>query len=469
MANDASNQAAYDPLALNPAGVLSAPSVPELDGLAADKAVDLRAEFIPGQIAGNSYYGPLLQNYLRSLPRPTDDVERDFGIDIYEKMLNDPAVSSAIQALKVQALSSGVRFTGRVQQPSPWQKDAAKEAAYARCAAMRAFIEATMQRLQQPLSAIVADMLDCLAYGHSLAEMVFSAEGGTLKLTALRVKNRYRYAYVTDRFLQCVGVVPTEKAAGIIPVEWVIPRRKFWHQVIFTHQSDPRGRSLLRPAYNAWYMKQQTWMNYLKYLLQFATPSVLALLDDMAKDGVLTDEHGNVQRGPGGQPIAQSAEALVTAKLAKFANSSSLALRYVKQFQVLQASGAGEPYLNAIDLYNREMAMAIIMAPRALLEAQYGSKADSAAGKDLLDTFTCYIQRETEAAFYRDVIHPLCVMHFGQADADAFAPVMLLSSDNQRDTVEYGNMVANLARAGYLHSSQYQGIDAQIGLPEREG
>jgi hypothetical protein len=215
-------------------------------------------------------------------------------------------------------------------------------------------------------------------------------------------------------------------------------------------------------------LKQQTWVNYLKYLLQYATPSIIAILDDLAKDGMQTDALGNVQRGANGQPVLMSAEMLVTEKLAQFANSSALALRYVKQFQILQASGAGEPYLNAIDLYNREMTQAIIMAPRALMEAQHGSKADSDSGKDVLDTFTCYVQRLVEAAFYRDVIYPVCVIQFGQAAADAYAPMMMLSADNQRDTVEYGNMIANLSRAGYLHSSQYEGIDAQIGLPERD-
>jgi hypothetical protein len=466
--NDAAQNAEYEPLPLNPVGTISAQTTQQLDALATDKTVNWEAEFIPGQIAANSYYGPLLQNFLRSLPRPTDDVERDFGIDIYEKMLNDPAVSSSIQALKVQALSSGVRFTGRVPKPSPWQTDDKSEAAYQCSEALLAFIEKAMDGLQQPLSAIVSDMLDCLAYGHSIAEMVFEPKGGKLTLTALRVKNRYRFAYVCDRFLSFLGLVPTEKAAGIIPVEWVLPRRKFWHLTLFTHQSDPRGRSLLRPAYNAWYLKQKTWINYFKYLLQFATPSLVALLDDLAQDGHLADERGNIIRQANGMPVTQSAEEMVTAKLAAFANSSALALRYVKSFQVIQATGAGEPYLNAIDLYNREIAQAIIMAPRAIMEAEHGSKADSSTGKDLLDTFTSYIQRETEAAFYRDVIHPLCVMNFGQADADAYAPVMLLSSDNQRDTVQYGNMVANLARAGYLHTSQYEGIDAQIGLPERD-
>lgn len=449
---------------------LPAQSAQALDAAASNAPVDPQREYIPGQMAASSYYGPLLQDYLRSLPRPTDDVERDFGMDIYEKMLNDPVVSSAIQALKIQALSSGVRFTARKSEGKRVKGEsfAADAGEYGRSEEMRLFIEETMNGLQQPLSAIISDMLDCLAFGHSLAEMVFAPAGNVLKLTALRVKNRARFAYVTDRFLQLLGVVPSEQAAGIVPAEWVIPRRKFWHLTIFTHQSDPRGRSLLRPAYNAWNLKQQSWNHYLKYLMQFATPSILALLYDDAKDQHLLDDEGHFVTDHNGERITLSAEEMVTRKLTKFANSSVMALRQVKQCEIVQAQGAGEPYLNAITLYNNEMAQAIVMAPRALMEAQYGSKADSVTGKDLLDTFTSYIQREVEAAFYRDVIHPLCVLNFGQADADRYAPLMLLSSDNQRDTVQYGNMVANLARAGYLHDSQHAGIDGQIGLPERE-
>jgi len=427
---------------------------------------DPRTEFIPGQLAANSYYGPLLQDYLRSLPRPSDDVECDFGLDIYQKMLCDPAVSSSIQALKIQTLSSGVRFSGRVRKEK--HATGATTADFAHSEQMRTFVEQTMNGLQQPLSAIISDMLDCLAYGHSLAEMVFAPDGRRVKLVVLRVKNRARFAYVTDRFLQCLGVVPSEQASGIVPPEWVIPRRKFWHLTIFTQQSDPRGRSLLRPAYNAWEQKQMAWQNYRKYLHQFATPSILAQMEDGAPDEPLLDAQGERVRTADGGIKTLSAEETMTRKLANFANSTVMALRHVKKFEILQSNGAGEPYLNAFTLFNNEIAQAIIMAPRALMEARHGSKADSATGKDLLDTFTSYIQRETESAFYRDVIHPLCVMNFGQAAADAYAPVMLLSSDNQRDTVQYGNMVANLARAGYLHQTQYDDIDAQIGLPQRD-
>jgi len=439
----------------------------EMDAAVAAKPIGWGLEFIPGQIATNSYYGPLLQNYLRSLPRPSDDVERDLGLDIYEKMLNDPTVSSAIRSLKIQALSSGVRFVGKVPKPSAWNTDQNAQAEYAHSEEIRAGVEAMMDELQQPLSAIVSDMLDCLAFGHSLAELVFQPDGNRLVLQALRVKNRYRYSYVTDRFLQCVGIVPTEKASGIIPVEWVIPRAKFWHLTTETHQADPRGRSLLRAAYNAWWLKQQAWQDYFKYLKQYATPSLAALLDNDAPNVTAVDASGNVQKDRAGVPISLPAESAVTTKLAEFSNSTAIALRYIKEFKVLQAQGAGEAYTTAITLYDQQMARAVVMATRALLEAEHSSKADSETGRDVASTFVSYIQRQVEVAFYRDVILTVVKLNWGE-DATAYAPLMMLAADTSRDTEKFGTMIAALTSAGYLHESQYPGIDAQIGLPERD-
>ena len=466
--NDATNATSYEPLPLNPVGTLSAETTQALDAMASEKAVDLASEFIPGQIAANSYYGPLLQNYLRSLPRPTDDVERDFGIDIYEKMMNDPVASAGVQALKVMALSSGVRFVGRVARPTPWDDSPEHAHDYAASEAILAFVQSSMRRLQQPLSAIVMDMLDCLAYGHAIAEMVYAPKQGQIVLRALRVKNRYRYAYVTDRFLSFLGVVPTEKAAGIIPVEWVLPRRKFWHLTAFTHQSDPRGRSLLRAAYHPWYMKQEIWINYLKYLLQFATPSILAILDDLARNVPELDGNGNPLLLPNGRPKEISAEQAVTNILANFSNASAMALRFVKEVKILQADGSGDPYTRALEYCDNQMLMAIIMNPRALSEAKHGSKADSDTANDILSTFVNMIQRQTEECFNRDVTDALVRLNYGDEAVDKYAPLMMLSTNNERDTIKLGMMFAQLGAAGLLDPSQYPAMDALIGIPPRD-
>lgn len=432
---------------------------------------DLNRELLLGTLASYTY---VLNDapYLRSLPRHIDDAERDFGLDIYERMSHDPALAAALAAITVLVVRDGYRLLCPVSPPSAYNPDPEQEARYERAEAIRRDVAAMLDRLQQPLIEIIEELLDCLAFGHAIAEQTYEQRSGLLALRTLRVRPRTAYAFVVDQFMNVLGVVPRPELGIGVPVDpsQIVPREKFVLLTWGSRYGDPRGRSLLRPAYNAWWLKQQTWPHYLKFLLQFGTPSVAGKLPEGATDVELFDTAtGEPRRDANGNPVVVSAADALLEKLIAWSNGTAIALDHGTELQLIESRGDGEAYVNAIDLYDRQMTRAVLIAIRATMEAEHGSRADSETAQDMVSAFAQLVRRRVEVALYRDCIMPLVRYNWGDDAADELCPYITLSDVAPEDVVAVGNMIANLARQpGLIHPSQYPGIDQKLGLPERD-
>jgi hypothetical protein len=427
---------------------------------------DISQERLLSYAVNGAYYGYMsgYAQYLQSLPRHVDDIERDFGLDIYKKMLHDSAVSSSVNSIKTDVLSSGVRLTGRIAQPAAFKDDPEALREYEQSEQIKGEVEDMLDGLQQPIEEILDEMLDCLAYGHTLAEKVYTAKDGKLMLSTLRVKPRTRYSFIANAYMDVLGAVPVEFAAGMMEQfpEQGVPREKIFLLSFGSKGGDPRGQSILRPAYNWWYLKQQICPHYLKYLVQFATPSLLGILPEGAGE-IMTGEVN-----PDGTPVTKTAETAMVEALEQFQNASTMAMGHGGDVRPIQVAGNGEAYLEGFNFFDAQITRAIVMSARALMEAEHGSKADSDSSQDVKDKCVSSLRRKVETSFYRDVIFPTVRYNYGADVAKRFAPVLTLADVAQEDLVAYGNMIANLTRGGYLHESQYPGIDAKLGLPERD-
>jgi hypothetical protein len=409
-----------------------------------------------------------------TLPRYVDDAERDFGMDIYDRMFNDDSLSSSFNTIKIDTLSEGPKFMTPITAPPPFKPDAQKQALYEKAEEIKNQADRMFDRLQQPLEDILKDMLDALMYGHRLAEKVYAAEGGQLILKKLKVKERESYTFVQDRFGDFHGVLPTSKygtnAGGQVNVnpEDVIPLEKFFILTYNSRGGNLKGRSIFRPAYNPWWLKQQLWPHYAKYLMEYATPSIAGITPPDAPFMEDTDEAGNVLLDTDGQPKQVSSEEVFFRKLLAFINGSVVVLPNGSDIKPIQVQGNGEAFLKAFEMLDRRCVRTVLLNTRATMEAEFGSKADSQTGQDLQGKLIQLTRRWVEINFYRDLLYPWVLINYGQETADTLCPYMSLSTVSKEDQVERGNMIANLARSQFLHRSQYQGIDADLGLPERD-
>lgn len=416
---------------------------------------------------------PLLANAIQVLSRFQDDLNREFSDRAYDDMLKDPAVAASVDILKSLILSEPLRVVPRVQDKKAADYEVSKQIAD--------FVEKNLRKMSRSPQVVLWEALDAIAYGSSLVEIVFedAVEEGApvLRLKDLKTRSRSNYGLIVDRYFNVLGAVPTEmgyQASGVYTgstqpdPEKVIPREKFLLVALVTKNSDPRGVSLIRPAWNAYYLKTQVWPAYLKFLVQFASPSIVGYTPEGAEDVEVLDDSGTSAYNADGTIQTVSAEEDMLTTLLGFQNGTVAVLKGGSKLDLIKSEGQGEAFSAAVDLFDRQIAMAILKTHRTLLEAKHSSKADSESAADITDVFVSSLREVLASAFSRDVVRVLVEVNFGPEVADLYAPEVTLKSMPKQDFAKAADAVGKLWASKYLHSSQVAEADAMVGLPERD-
>lgn len=442
------------------------PLPPEQPGSGAVVRADLTREYAGG---GDGLWSAA---FLRTLPRHIDDVTADFGDDLYERMLLDARIAAEVDNLKAAVLEDGVVL-------APAVADAAQEG-YALAVTIADAATAMLADLDPALDDALWDLAGAVATGNRVAEQVYDYRPlGTgsvgLLLARLAPKPRRNYAFVVDPFNRLIGLlarIPGEAGYGTTgpgavlvaadaPPPNLLPRAKF---AVYTHRGsdgDPRGTSILRPAYTPWVLKQQMLAEHVKYLTQFASPSLIAILSKLARDKRLTDGAGNFT----GEVIA-AADALLTELLA-FRNGTALVVPPETEVKELYSTGDGAAFLRAFEMYNRDITLAITGQSLATTEGEHQARAAASVHQDILATRVKQLKLGLARMLRRDVLRQWVALNWGDAAAAALTPLVSLGSVEEEDVTPRMTAVAALDRAGYLAPSQRPGIDVMLGLPER--
>ncbi len=400
----------------------------------------------------------------QALNRAIDDVERDFGTDTYEKMMRDPAVYGAVETLKVLALSQPMRVVPGITDDNDPDYEQAEQLAE--------FIRENIEGCEDSTTLVNHEILDALWRGSYVCEKVLKAEGGKLMLAHLKPKHPNRTAYIVDQFYNILGIglkdytIDTLVDLPNLQGMPVVDRSRFLILKFWGVGGDPRGASLLRPAYNAWYVRQQTWPAYLKYLIQWATPSIIGTTPEGATAAPDLDADGALQYVDG-DVITKTPEEAMLDGLLMFQGGSALALKGGSLVTLIQSTGDGKAFIEAMDLFKREIVLAILRVTRATMESQHGSKADSETAQDVLSVFVAWIRRVIEEAWNRDVVKWLIDLNFPNVPRKLL-PQISFNAVDQQDVVALGDMIAKLWSADFIDDSQVPEIDELLRLPERD-
>lgn len=436
-----------------------------------------------------------LASYLAALPHSVDDVTRDFGDDLYDRMLHDPTVAACFNTLKHGILANRIALPA-VKLPVTQENvtDAGEQAALgltkdvphvdqSKADEIAAFCERMLSSLDTPLTDVLWNLLDALAFGNKVAEKVYAdgtgEDAGRLVLKKLKVKPRRTTAFVVDAFGNTIGllaIIPgvsfTAMTQGIFTDQSLLgnflPREKFAILTCRERDADPRGTSLARPAYYSWFAKTQVWPAYLKFLGLYAVGILVGTTGEQSfaetpayqPDGVtpMTD-------GTGAQVYLTPQQALLQNLLA-LSGGTAIALPYGTTLDTLKPAGDGSVFGAANDLFNREIEKAITGQTLATSEAQHDTRAASQTHQDVLGGLVSYGRGLVETMLYRDVLCPAVEINFGP-DALPLTPRPVLSDVEQQDAASMWAAVASLQTSGYLDPSQKIALDAQVGLPDR--
>lgn len=407
--------------------------------------------------------------FLRTLSHHIDGVTADFGDDLYDRMLLDPRIAAEIDNLKAAVLEDGVVLT-------PAVADAAQDG-YALAVTIADATTAMLADLDPALDDALWDLAGAVATGNRVAEQVYDyrplGTGVGLLLARLAPKPRRNYAFVVDPFNRLIGLlarIPGEAGYGTgaalvaadAPPPNLLPRAKF---AVYTHRGsdgDPRGASILRPAYTPWVLKQQMLAEHVKYLTQFASPSLIAILSKLARDKRVTDDAGNFT----GTVIA-AADALLTELLA-FRNGTALVVPPETEVKELYSTGDGAAFLRAFEMYNRDITLAITGQSLATTEGEHQARAAASVHQDILATRVKQLKLGLARMLRRDVLRQWVALNWGDAAAATLTPLVNLGTVEEEDLSPRMLAIAALERAQWFAPSQKPAIDATLGFPERD-
>jgi hypothetical protein len=450
------------------------------------EAARLSRESVAGGAGGGFYgYG---KDVARALPQPIDDLARDFGNDVYEQMMLDPQVASCLAILKASILEDGVNLA------SPVEDQDADD--YELAMAIRNTAARMFDRMDTPMGDVLWSMCDALALGNKVAEIVCALEtndgkpGGkkTLMVKAIKPKPRQMVRFVVDAHMTLVGIMgakpgqsgPTGEGAVLTKdSKDVLPLDKF---AILTHRpqnGDPRGTSILRAAYAPWWEKRQMKPEYLRYLSQFAGPSVWATTPEDATSTPATDGLGNLvdssgvavddpdDLDPGDLPEETSPQDELLETLLAWRNGTSAAFAFGTEVHALEMQGDGNAFLRCFAESDEQITKAILTQSLATEEGTHMARAAASVHQDVLDTLVRHGKQAVIRMLSHQILRPWVERNWGPEKL-SLVPLVTLGTTEQHDLPVLATAVAALQRSNFIHPSQYPYFDRLLGAPVRD-
>ncbi|MCH8273323.1 MAG: DUF935 family protein [Armatimonadetes bacterium] len=303
------------------------------------------------------------------------------SLSVYDEMLTDPLVRSAVVVKKLGALAV------------PWHIEAADESSESR--RRSAFIEYVLNEMNGSATGVLFDAMDAIAKGYAILEKVFVTDErefpGMVRLYAVKPKDPALFGFDVDEFLNIKGLtlhVPGEKQRNL-------PISKF---VVYAHSQRygaPAGESDLRAAHRHWCIKRELIKQWSGHLEKFASPTVI----------------GRFKRG-----LPQDAQAALLDALEKLQRQSAVV--HPDDIDVSLLDGGREArsaYMDAIDYHNREIARAILGQTLTTDDSRrVGSLALGKVHLQVLIMQLAGLRRDlAERVMNEQIIRPLIDLNFG--------------------------------------------------------
>jgi len=435
----------------------------------AASSLQLSREYVAG---GSLWWYPAVG---RALPWAFDDLTGDLGDDIYEKMMVDPQITACMSIFKAGVLEDGLSLRPAIDDNADPEYDLALS--------ITEEAEAMLDNLQTALDDVLWDMLNSIAFGSKVAELVFELQPGVtekrrmLHLVALKPKPRRSTSFVVDAYTNVLGMLarlPGQQTPYLDqaafdpknPPADFLPRSKFAISTFRSTNGDPRGSSLLRAAYDPWWRKRQILPEYLKFLAQFAGPSIVGFTSPDAQTQPATDDYGNLQVDASGNPILPTTpEQAMLVGLTNLRNGSVAVFPGGATIHPLINTGDGVGFLKALAECNISITKALLTQELATEEGEHMSRAAASVHQDVLNTLIRQAKRGTLRMITKDILKPWVIYNWGDK-ATHLIPVPSLGEAQQQDL---GPMITALAAAGYQVSpSMMPEIDSILNLPVRD-
>lgn len=438
---------------------------PEQGELTIASSADPEQEYIQSQGWGS------IQR-IRALPPWIDELERDFGLDIYDRMMDEPTVNSSVGILTSAALGHEMELSPSRDDDHPEYEDAVK---------MRDFVEENICRLEDTdfIPYLYEMSSGAFAHGFQCSEVVYELEdsksvpngGPKYMWDKLKPKAQTQTSFVVDPYDNVVGYLhgrnnfaapwqlPLPDGQGNIPN--FLPREKVPTFTYMMNRSDPRGRSGLRPAYHAWWMLQEAYDNARKFMRLFGVPPIWSTLPPNAVDQIKDSETGEVLAKP------KNAAQTQNDRLKAIRSGGIITLGYQAVVNTLEPTSDGAFILNLITRQEARIIKAITFQELATNAAPGATRATSSIHQDMFGIRVALLRFRTIAFVLNKLIIPLIDLNFGE-EYRSLAPKISFGSVELNDLPSVGIMIARLLAAGAIKKDQLPEIYEMLNLPPSE-
>lgn len=411
----------------------------------------------------------LAMGMVKALPPYIDDVTRDFGPDLYVRMMLDPQTCATVDIMRMAALYDPFRLSVHPNVP-PEDQDAAQK--------ITDFCAYNLDNTNTPFRQILYGLSSAIYLGHKLGEQIYRIDtvdeeaGPQVFLEDIHLKPYNSYAMVVDdknNYLGNVSTVPGRYASTtFIPLDsngqipGLVPRSKFVVMVNDPEDGDPRGTSVLRPVYTEWWMKQQLKPEYLQFLATMAIPSIVGTLPEGAQRTPALDENNAPIPGVFVDPAVQMREALDELR-----NGGTMTIPFGALVALLQngAINDGNVFTSAFDLFDRHIAKGVTKQTLATEQGVHMARAASVTHQDVLAIPIERITANIADTIRRDILTPLVLYNFGEDAARRLVPDVQSGKVDQQDFGIAAAGFAQLMAAGLIEPEQRAAVWEALGLP----
>ena len=435
---------------------------------------------------------------LHSLQFGQDNLTRQFGQDIYDKMTLDDEVEANLGLMTAALANQEIRLEPASDVDSAERAKAKLVVEFCQWVLLHFSLSERSSR-----EALIREMIKT---GSSLGEIEFQwkssedcplssklkkafdiGSSGYLIPVSISPRCMCDTSLVVDTYNSIVGVVPRKLPGTIFPdgqvfpvevidgkyqvvnryggepersstfeLTMVIPRGKFLFLSWTPRCNDPRGDSGLMSAYAAWWIKQQTLQKMMQWIDKFAKPSLVGTVGENAQAECITLPDGTEET------IEPTATLLKT--LQAFEGGSAIALPFGYKLDLLKGMDGGEIFLKILDAMDRRITRAMTLQHLASSDGSHSSMSGSSNHQSVLGLYIIAMRQRVGDSIQRDLFRPLVEWTFGAKWAHLTPKVLIGDGDG----FPIAPMEASqLMSSGYLATDQLQAVDRLLGLPPR--
>lgn len=360
---------------------------------------------------------------------PDDIFQKTGDYSIYEDMINDDQVEVCLKLKKDLILASGWEI-----QSEDGENEAAKE-----------FLEiALKERFNGCFDDALEEILTAFDFGFSLTEKIFMKDGAAILLKSLKTRHPNTWLIHTDTY----GNIEKYEQRGERQNLTIEPKSLI-HFINQPRFQNPYGKSDLRAAYNAWFIKRQIIKYFAIFLEKAASPTPVAKYDTAAPASAVDAIHNAIK---------------------SLQTKTALTIPKGIDIEFLESSNSGDAYHKAINLFNMFIGRALFVPDLIGLQGSETAGGSYALGKDQINIFMRHIARrreKLEAIVNSHIIHPLVLVNFG--DVKGF-PKFKLKPVSEENSLDYAKLFLEAVKSKFykVTDEEINHFRSLIKFPEGE-